>query len=399
MSGPDLLFSEKCIMTGDDCVIVMNKHGKHHRRFREIISRFLYVYLFKPIVFQIDPEKIHDSMISFGESLGRYVFARKFVAFLFDYQHPSLAQKIRGIDFRNPIGLSGGFDKNGRLTDILPAVGFGFMELGSITGMRCEGNAKPRMWRLKKSQSLLVHYGLNNLGAYAVAKRLRGKQFLIPVGINIAKTNNRKTVVREAGTDDYLRAYRDMRVVGSYVTINISCPNAYGGCPFTDKGNLEYLLTKITALPKAKPIFIKLSPDLSEQEIDDIILLARRFRLDGFVCSNLTKSRQNSRILDRGFPEYGGMSGKVVENLSDQLIEYVYRKAGTEFVIIGVGGVFSAEDAYRKIRKGASLVQLITGMVFEGPQLIGAINYGLVGMLQRDGYQHIGEAVGADIRQ
>ncbi len=157
-------------------------------------------------------------------------------------------------------------------------------------------------------------------------------------------------------------------------------------------------MTKLSTVPKTKPIFIKLSPDLTEQEIDDIIVLVRRFKLDGFVCSNLTKPRENPHIFDTDFPEYGGMSGKVVDHLSDRLIEYVFRQVGKEFVIIGVGGIFSAEDAYRKIRKGASLVQLITGMVFEGPQLIGGINHGLVHLLKRDGFQNITEAVGADIR-
>lgn len=371
---------------------------RSNSRLKQVIVHFLYVHFFKPIVFQIDPEKIHDSMISFGESLGKYAWVRRVAGFLFDFQHPMLVQRIRGIDFRNPVGLSGGFDKNGRLTDILPEVGFGFMEIGSITGDKCAGNPKPRMWRLKKSRSLLVHYGLNNAGARSLAKRLQGKKFRIPVGINIAKTNNRETVAKESGTADYLRAYREMRQIGDYVTINISCPNAYGGCPFTDRENLEYLLTKIATVPKTKPIFIKLSPDLTHQEIDAIIILARRFRLDGFICSNLTKSRENPRILDMEFPEYGGMSGKVVDDLSDQLIEYIFRQAGKEFVLIGVGGIFSAEDAYRKIRKGASLVQLITGMVFEGPQLIGAINHGLVGLLKRDGYGNIAEAVGVDVR-
>jgi dihydroorotate dehydrogenase len=371
----------------------------HHRsRPHTALMHFLYRHVFKPIVFQIDPEKIHDSMIDFGESLGKYRPVRRLTGLLFDFQHAKLSQRICGIEFRNPVGLSGGFDKNGRLTDILPAVGFGFLEIGSITGERCEGNLKPRMWRLKKSRSLLVHYGLNNAGARAIAKRLRGKKFSIPVGINIAKTNNKETVAKEAGTADYVRAYRAMSDIGDYVTINISCPNAYGGCPFTDRDYLSHLLAKIAEIPKTKPIFLKLSPDLTPEEIRDIIALARRFQLDGFVCANLTKPRENPHILDSHFPAYGGMSGKVVEALSNDLIETVFRQVGKEFVIIGVGGVFSAEDAYQKIRRGASLVQLITGMVFEGPQLIGDINHGLVALLKRDGYQNISEAIGVDAR-
>ncbi len=358
--------------------------------------RFLYVHFFKEIVFLIDPEKVHDTMIFFGRQLGRFALTRKGTAFLFDYRNPMLAQKIRGIDFRNPVGLSAGFDKNARLTDILPDVGFGFMELGSITGERCDGNPKPRLWRLKKSRSILVYYGLMNDGAEAIAKRLRGKRFRIPVGINIAKTNSPDTVEKEAGTADYLKAYREMDDIGSYVTVNISCPNAYGGCPFTQTDNLAYLLSGIGAVPKKKPIFVKISPDLSEREVDDIIALSRTFKVDGFVCSNLTKKRENPKILDADFPDVGGMSGKIVDDLSDALIGYIYRKTAGEFVIVGVGGIFSAEDAYRKIRKGASLVELITGMIFEGPQLIGEINRGLVRLLEKDGFKHVSEAVGVD---
>lgn len=359
---------------------------------------FLYVNVFKRIVFLIDPEVVHDVTILLGRVLGAHAFLRKFIAWLFHYRNPILSQNIKGISFQNPVGLSAGFDKNALLTDILPDVGFGFMELGSITGEKCEGNPKPRLWRLKKSKSILVYYGLVNDGAQAIAARLRGKKFRIPVGINIAKTNNRETVEMEAGTRDYLKAYQEMADIGDYDVLNVSCPNAYGGCPFTQAANLEHLLSKVGELPKNKPIFLKISPDLTEAEIDDIIALSRKFGVDGFVCSNLTKRRENPNIVEKKIPEVGGMSGKVVEKLSDELIERIYRKAGKEFVIIGVGGIFSAEDAYRKIRKGASLVELITGMIFEGPQLVGEINYGLAGLLRRDGFASVSEAVGIDSR-
>lgn len=366
--------------------------------FRGRVLRFLYVHFFKKIVFRIDPEKVHDSMVSFGMYLGGYGLLRSITSFLFQYKHPMLAQTVCGINFENPVGLSAGFDKNARLTNILPAVGFGFAELGSITGEKCEGNPKPRLWRLKKSKSILVHYGLMNDGAEAIGKRLRGKMFKIPVGINIAKTNTKSTIEKEAGAADYLKAYREMDDIGSYVTINISCPNAYGGCPFTKADTLTYLLSRLSEIPKRKPIFVKVSPDLSMQEIDDIIKLSRSFDIDGFICSNLTKKRGNPMIFDAGFPEYGGMSGKVVDDLSDALIEHIYRETRGEFVIIGVGGIFSAEDAYRKIRKGASLVELITGMIYEGPQLIGEINRGLVRLLKRDGFSNVAEAIGVDVK-
>ncbi len=361
------------------------------------VLRILYARVFKEIFFVMDPEHIHDIMIDVGEFLGKSKFLRAVTAALFRYRHPMLEQRLVGIDFPNPVGLSGGFDKNGRLTNILPSVGFGFLEIGSVTGEPCAGNAKPRMWRLKKSRSLLIHYGLNNDGAQVIARRLLRKQFSVPIGVNIAKTNSPDTVGKESGTADYLKAYRKMAAVGDYVTLNISCPNAFGGCPFTQSDYLEYLLERMMALPKTKPIFVKLSPDGTEAEIDAIVALARRFKIDGFVVSNLTKPRKNPRVVDQEVPELGGMSGKVVEDLSNTLLASLYQKVGKEMILIGVGGIFSAEDAYRKIRSGASLLQLITGMIFEGPQLIGAINQGLAKRLKQDGFAHISEAVGADV--
>lgn len=362
------------------------------------VAHFFYVRIFRRIVFLIDPEKAHAGIVSLGKKLGKYRLARKITRVLFNYQNPILSQTICGIYFSNPVGLSAGFDKDAELADIIPEVGFGFMEIGSITGEKCEGNPKPRFWRLKKSKSILVYYGLKNDGAETIAKRLLGEKFKIPIGVNIAKTNSPDTAEKEAGAADYLKAYQELGAIGDYFTINISCPSAYGGCPFTQTENLEFLLSKINKLPRKKPVFIKLSPDLADSEIDGIIELGRKFKIDGFVCSNLTKKRDNPKILDGNFPDCGGMSGKIVEELSNRLIEYIYRKCGKEFVIIGVGGIFSAEDAYKKIRLGSSLVQLITGMIYEGPQLIGEINRGLAGLLKRDGYKNISEAVGADVK-
>jgi dihydroorotate dehydrogenase len=225
---------------------------------------------------------------------------------------------------------------------------------------------------------------------------LKNKKFGLPVGINIAKTNCRETVDIKTAISDYFKAYEAFRSTGDYVTINISCPNAYGGEPFTDGAKLDALLEKIMSVPKIKPIFLKISPDLSKRETDEVIAVALRLKIDGFVCTNLTKNRNNKNIVDKFVPEKGGFSGKVLDNLSDDLIRYVYKKTGGRSVIIGSGGVFSAEDAYRKIKAGTSLIELITGMIYEGPQLMSDINLGLVKLLQKDGYENISEAVGKE---
>ena len=363
---------------------------------RNYIMRAKYKWVLKPIFFKLDPETVHDRTILTGKFLGQHLFLRKITNSFWNYRNPTLEQNIFGINFKNPVGLAAGFDKNADLTNILPSIGFGFMEIGSITGEACLGNPKPRLWRLKKSKSLAVYYGLKNDGCETISKKLQGKKFSTPIGINIAKTNSKETVDDKKAMTDYFKVYQAFINIGDYVIINISCPNAYGGQPFTDKNKLDALLQKIVSIPKTKPIFLKISPDLSKEEIDKIIEVAIKFKIDGFICTNLTKNRDNKNIIDKEVPKLGGLSGKVVKDLSDELIRYIYKKTKGRFVIIGVGGIFSAEDAYKKIKAGASLVELITGMIFEGPQLISEINQGLVRLLKQDGYKNISEAVGKE---
>ncbi|MBI2019367.1 quinone-dependent dihydroorotate dehydrogenase [Candidatus Daviesbacteria bacterium] len=362
-----------------------------------MITKFLYKNFLRPIFFLGDPEHVHDLMTFSGRLLGSNFLTRGLTSFMFSYSHPALEQEILGIEFKNPIGLSAGFDKDALLTDIMPSVGFGFEEIGSITGEPCEGNPKPRLWRLKNSKSLVVYYGLKNEGPEIISQRLKGKRFSIPIGTSIAKTNCADTVDTDKGIADYIKAFKKFTNIGDYFTINISCPNAFGGLPFTDAGKLDLLLSQIDQIPTKKPIFLKMAPDLSEKELDQIINVVKKHKVRGFICTNLTKDRKRASKLTHkkdSIPENGGLSGKIVEDLSNQMIKAIYQKTKGKYVIIGVGGVFSAEDAYKKIKLGASLVQLITGMIFEGPQLIGEINRGLVKLLQKDGYKNISQAIG-----
>ncbi|PIN78944.1 dihydroorotate dehydrogenase (quinone), partial [Candidatus Woesearchaeota archaeon CG10_big_fil_rev_8_21_14_0_10_34_8] len=183
-----------------------------------------------------------------------------------------------------------------------------------------------------------------------------------------------------------------------YETINISCPNAFGGEDFTDPNSLHKLLLQIDKTKNSKPVFLKISPDLKNKEIDEIIKVADKHKIAGFICTNLTKSRDNKKILDENVPEKGGISGKVVEDLANEMISYVYKKTQGKYIIIGCGGISSAEDAYKKIKSGASLVQLITGAIFEGPQLMSEINQGLVRLIEEDGYNNISDAIGVDVK-
>lgn len=346
-----------------------------------------------------DAENVHDRMLNLGVFLGNHSITKFLTKKLFYFHRPVLEQNICGIHFSNPIGLAAGFDKNGQLIDIFPSVGFGFIEIGSITGKPCKGNPRPRLWRLKKSRGIVVYYGLKSDGCVAIRKRLKNKKSIIPLGISVAKTNDAQTVTTKDGIDDYVKAYTTLNNIGSYATVNISCPNAFGGQPFSDPKKLNRLLTAISRVQTNKPVFIKLPPDLTNKQLDDLLKVVRKFKISGFICSNLTKNRSDTRlrIYDKNIPANGGISGKVVEELADQQIAYIYKKTKGKYIIIGCGGVFSAEDAYKKIRLGASLVQLITGMIFEGPQLIGEINRGLVELLKRDGFTSISQAIGANV--
>ena len=347
----------------------------------------LYRNIAKPIFFRFDPEDVHDTVSRLGRALGVVPPLRALTRAVLAFEDTILNTTVAGIRFPNPVGLAAGFDKNARLHKILPDVGFGFAELGSITGKPCAGNPRPRLWRLKQSESLIVYYGLMNDGADAIASRLRGARFRIPIGISAAKTNDSSTVEPTAAIRDYVHVVDEFRGIGDYFTINISCPNAFGGEPFTDPALLEQLMTVVDTQAD-KPVFLKLASDLSHAQLDAILDISVRHRVSGFVCCNLGKK------LD----PRGGVGGKLVRQLSDDQIQYVYARTHGKYPIIGVGGIFSAEDAYRKIRLGASLVQLITGMIFQGPQVVGQINRGLAALLRRDGFSSVADAVGVDNR-
>ena len=351
-----------------------------------------YRWILKPIFFKFDPETIHDHMSNILRFVGKNIVTRKITYFFFGYSNPILEQNILGINFKNPVGLSAGFDKNGMLIDMMPSLGFGFTEIGSITKSPYEGNQKPRLHRLLEAKSVRVNYGLKNLGAETLHRQLQDKTWSLPVGINVAKTNNPETSEVNKGIEDYFFTYKTFQDVGNYFTINISCPNTCEEYPiFADSKNLDLLLNKIFSIPKTKPVFIKLSPDLSETELESLLAVCQKYPVDGFVCGNLTKSSSGTH------PGKGGFSGKIVGKLSDQLIQRVYKYYNGQKIIIGVGGIFNAEDAYKKIKLGASLVELITGMIFEGPQVISDINLGLAKLLKADGYKNISEAVGKEI--
>ncbi|MFH1769659.1 MAG: quinone-dependent dihydroorotate dehydrogenase [Parcubacteria group bacterium] len=363
---------------------------------------FVYSAFLRRILFLFDPERVHDWTLGFGYWLGKYRWTRFLCGWLFDFEDSTLRQNIKGIEFKNPVGLAAGFDKNGDLFGILPSVGFGFAQVGTVTHKSYEGNTKPRLYRLPKSKSLMVNFGLKNDGVIKIVERVKksrseSKIDEFPVSVSIGKTNSKETCTTESGTADYVACMREVMQsnVADFYTINISCPNTFGGEPFTTSEKLEYLLKGIYELHPDKPVFLKMPINLEWENFKKLLDIAVGFDVDGVIIGNLNKDRNDSMVFDN-IPESikGAMSGIPTKKLSDELISKTYKDYGKKLVIVGVGGIFSAEDAYEKIKRGASLVQLITGMIYRGPQLIGEINRELVKLARKDGYSNIGDAVG-----
>ncbi len=367
------------------------------------LLRTLYRLLGRPCFFLIDPETIHDLITRLGYGLGSNQMLRSLTKWSFDYQHPSLEQTVCGMRFRNPIGLSAGFDKDANLVQVLPAVGFGYMQVGTVTADPYKGNPKPRLYRLPKSQALVVYYGLKNIGAKKIIEKMKKYQVKrFPLSISIGKTNSSKTAKQKAGINDYFECLEMFAKaeIGDFYTINISCPNTFGGEPFTTPESLESLLKKLTSLKINRPVFLKMPINLPWPKFKKLVDVAVKYKIDGVIIGNLNKNHGDKTVMD-AIPERvkGGISGKPTWKLSNELISQTYKHYGKRLTIIGVGGIFSAEDAYEKIRRGSSLVQLITGMIYQGPQLIGEINQGLVELLTNDGYENIHQAIGADYRK
>ena len=361
----------------------------------------------RPLIFLMEPEQAHYSLKRVGVFLGSNPVTRGLTSALMDYNHESLAIEVDGIKYRNPVGLSAGFDKDGELTSIYPSLGFGLAELGSFTGEICPGNPGKRLFRMVKSKAIVVWYGLNNEGAETISKRLAKEDFgRLRVGINAANSNLTPEFDLDASINDYLKTMKLFKDVGDYYTVNISCPNTQEGEPFVDKDNLDVLLAAIVKDIRPiskKPIYVKLAADMTLEEINTIVDACVEWGMDGVVCTNLAKPEFNTEHRPEEYPTVkgllpkgkGAMSGLPLQRISTNVIRHVYRRTEGKLTIIGVGGIFSAKDAYEKITSGASLLHMITTMIFDGPQNINEINRGLVKLLKKDGFKSISEAVGA----
>ncbi len=296
---------------------------------------------------------------------------------LFGYRDKRLERKLFGLNFPNPVGLAAGFDKDARLIDEMSNLGFGFIEIGTITPEGQPGNPQPRLFRLPKDQSLINRMGFNNGGAQEAVERLKRRKSQVIVGGNIGKN---KVTHNDQAQEDYLICFRQLFDHVDYFVINVSSPNTPNLRDLQEKEPLKALLSRLqdenTRMPSRKPILLKIAPDLNHEQLDDVVEIVIDTKIDGVIATNTTISREGldtskQRIETIGA---GGLSGRTVRKRSTDVIRYLHKRSEGSFPIIGVGGIFTAEDAIEKLRAGASLVQVYTGFVYEGPAMIKRIN-------------------------
>ncbi len=349
----------------------------------------------------MNPEQVHERMAQTGYFLGQHLFSRKLVKQLFDYQSPVLAQKLHGLEFNNPIGLAAGFDYDGYMALIMKSVDFGFNTVGTVTAQPYEGNPLPRLTRLVESKSILVNKGFKSQGAVEVAKRLDAMPFEDhTLGVSVGSSNIPSVNTISLAIQDYIKTFNEFagKPYVKYFELNISCPNTSMTESFTKRENFETLVREVTALKLTKPVFVKMPSQEPSVVCEDIFDVALKYGLNTFIFSNLVKNRETAPLsaADRSKIQglKGNLSGKPVFDASNNLLKQMHRKYKHNVTLVGCGGVFNAQDAYTKIKSGASLVQMITGMIFEGPQVIGKINHDLAKLIKDDGFDNISQAVG-----
>ena len=296
---------------------------------------------------------------------------------MYNYQHPKLEKEVFGIKFPNPVGLAAGLDKDAEVSDILGNIGFGFVEIGTVTPKAQPGNPKPRLFRLPNDEALINRMGFNNEGLEACIKRLKKRKSKVIIGGNIGKN---KITPNENAISDYEQGFEALFNYVDYFVVNVSSPNTPNLRELQDKKPLMNLLNRLMDLNNKKqipkPILLKIAPDLTNEQLDDIIEIVLKTRIAGVVATNTTISRSNLSYEKKIIDEIGagGLSGKPVRERSTEVITYIYKKSEGKFPIMGVGGIHSAEDAIEKLNAGASLVQIYTGFIYEGPSLVKKIN-------------------------
>ena len=342
--------------------------------------------LIKPILFQFDPEQVHyfvtKNLKRFNHAPGGSALSRS----LWRVEDARLEKEVLGLKFKNPVGLAAGFDKNGEYISEMANLGFGFIEVGTVTPLPQPGNDKPRMFRLPADEALINRMGFNNKGVDMAAERIAAYRKNQPeaqkglmIGGNIGKNKN---TPNEDAVSDYIKCFDRLFDVVDYFVVNVSSPNTPGLRALQDKKPLTEILSTLQQRNSKngirKPILLKIAPDLTNEQLDDIIEIVAETKIDGLIATNTTISREGLISPEKVVKEAGGLSGKPLRHRSTEVIRYLSEKSNHAFPIIGAGGIHSAADAIDKLNAGASLIQLYTGFIYEGPALISRINKALL---------------------
>ena len=358
--------------------------------------------LFRPILFGMDAERAHSATLAACRAAGRVPLLRGALSRYFAFDDPRLRTRIAGIDFPNPVALAAGFDKNGVAVETLASAGFGAIEVGSVSFRASAGNpARPRLFRLPLDEALLVYYGVPNDGAQAVAGRLARCRPGVPVGVSLVETNTGQAAPFERVIEELAAAVRPFAALADYLVLNLNCPNSNSGVnPLHDPANLRRMLEGLRAIERLPPLFLKVMAPREPSAIDAVLAAVDPYDfVKGFIL-NVVPARPCAGMRTPG-AEYerlpGSITGAPLRPLACELLRIWYPRIDRKrHVLVGAGGIASAEDAYRMMRLGASLVQVLTALVYRGPVLVKRIKQGLCRLLERDGLRDISQAVGAD---
>ena len=341
----------------------------------------MYKLFIKPLLFKLDPEKAHYLTFDLLKLFVGNAFGRFLTKLVFAYHHPKLNKQLFGLNFENPVGLAAGLDKDAKTFNELAALGFGFIEIGTLTPKPQPGNDKPRLFRLPKDEALINRMGFNNEGVDAAAIRLKNRKIKTIIGGNIGKN---KITTNEDAIKDYEYCFNALFDVVDYFVVNVSSPNTPNLRALQDKEPLTALLNHLqvnnNSRPKQKPILLKIAPDLTNSQLDDIIDIVAITKIDGIIATNTTISRESLSYSENEIDTIGmgGLSGKPLTQRSTEVISYLKTTSKNAFPVIGVGGIHNPQDAIDKLKAGADLIQLYTGFVYEGPALIKKINKAIV---------------------
>jgi dihydroorotate dehydrogenase len=337
----------------------------------------MYKKFIRPLLFSIDPETVHHITFKLIRISAKIPFVRTFRKKQYSVNSPKLEREVMGLKFKNPVGIAAGFDKNAILLNELEDFGFGFVEIGTVTPRPQKGNPKKRLFRLKKDEGLINRMGFNNDGVDVISNRLKNKKTKLIIGGNIGKNTS---TLNEESLPDFTENFEKLHDYVDYFVVNVSCPNVGDNAKLQDRDFLVNLLTELKTInetkPIQRPILLKIAPDLNQGQLDEVVDIVFSSNIEGVIASNTSVNRAGLKTDEKTLNEIGngGLSGRPIAERSTKVIRYLAEKSKKGFVIIGVGGIHSAQDAIEKIEAGADLVQIYTGFIYEGPQLVKSIN-------------------------